>query len=106
MSWSARDWRQFIALTLLAAGNIPLTALLGWALWAVEHNPRNASALTLGLAIAGLIAADLLGVSAVLGRRTFRFKVGDAEIGASGEGAERLVARIEGGAQGGGHGVG
>lgn len=97
MSWTARDWRQFVALTLLAAAAIPLTILLGWALWIIQGNPRNAAALTLGLAVAGLIAADLLGVSAVLGRRTFRFKVGDAEIGATGEGAERLVGQLEGG---------
>ena len=99
MNWTARDWRQFVALTLLAAGAIPLTILLGWALWIIQANPRNGAALTLGLAVSGLIAADLLGVSAVLGRRTFRFKVGDAEIGATGEGAERLVGQLEGGAR-------
>lgn len=94
--WSARDWRQFVALTLLAAGNVPLSALLWVAIDAVDRNPRNGSALTLGLAIAGLIASDLIGVSAVLGRRTFKFKVGDAQIDATGGAADRVLNQVEG----------
>lgn len=93
--WSARDWRQFVALTLLAGGDIPLTLLLGWCIWIVAHQPRNGGALLLGLTICGLIATGRIGVSAVLGKRTFRFKVGDTEIGASGSGAERVLEKVE-----------
>lgn len=95
-SWTARDWRQFVALTLLAAGDFPLSFLLGWTLGIVSANPRNGAALTLGLGMIGLIAINRIGISAVLGRRTFRFKVGDAAIDASGGAAERVLDQAEG----------
>ncbi len=90
--WTARDCRQFVALTLLAAGAIPLTALEAGALWIVWQQPGNAKALMLGLAIAVLILVDLVCVGTVLGRRTFKIRVGDNEIDATGEDAERVLA--------------
>lgn len=93
--WAARDWRQFIALSLLAAGNVPLTFVLHEALTVVSANPRNAAALMLGAETGALIAINLIGLSAVLGRRTFKFKVGDQVIEAAGGGAERVLNKAE-----------
>lgn len=90
--WSARDCRQFVALSLLAAGNVPLTASLGFAQWTVWMAPGNAKAMLLGLAAAILIFVDLVCVGTVLGRRTFKIKVGDNQIDATGEDAERVLA--------------
>jgi len=95
-NWTARDWRQFVALTLLAAGDMPLTALLGWALWILWHQPRNGGTVMIAMGIVSLIAINRIGVSAVLGRRTFKFKVGDTVIDATGGAAERLIDRTEG----------
>jgi len=93
--WSARDWRQFVALSLLAAGNVPLTFVLHEALTVVTSNPRNAAALMLGVETGALIAINLIGLSAVLGRRTFKFKVGDQMVEATGGAAERVLNRAE-----------
>lgn len=90
--WSARDWRQFTALTLLALAAIPLTGVLAGALVVVYFQPRNAHAFGLGIAAAVLILTDLVGLSAILGRRTFRIRVGDNEINATGEDAGRVLA--------------
>lgn len=95
MKWTARDWRQFIATILLALANIPLTAALYWAQWTVRENPENDFAFWLGVCAAALIGACIIGLSAILGRRTFRFRVGDNEIEASGEDAERIMEQAE-----------
>lgn len=91
MSWSARDWRQFTALTLLALAAIPLTLILAGALIVVYVDPKNAKAFYLGLSTSGLILVDLVCLGAILGRRTFRFKVGDNEVEATGEDGERVL---------------
>lgn len=91
MSWSARDVRQFSALLLMALAAIPLTMVMASALYIVHLNPRNHDAFWLGQSAAALILADLLGLSAILGRRTFKFKVGSANVEATGEDAERIL---------------
>lgn len=91
MSWTARDWRQFTALTLLALAAIPLTLILAAALVVVYYQPHNAKAFYLGLATAALILVDLVCLGAILGRRTFRFRVGDNEVEATGEDGERVL---------------
>jgi len=91
MSWSARDWRQFSALLLMAVAAIPLTMVMAASLWIVQIDPRNHYAFWLGQSAAALIALDLLGLSAILGRRTFKFRVGDNEVEATGEDAERIM---------------
>lgn len=93
--WSARDWRQFIATILLAAAAIPLTGALYWAQWTVQHDRENDFAFWLGIAAAVLIAAIIIGLSAILGRRTFKFRVGENEMEATGEDAERVLERAE-----------
>lgn len=90
--WTARDWRQFTALTLLALAAVPLTAIIAAALLIVYQQPGNHYAFWLGQAAAGLILVDLLGLSAILGRRTFRLKAGSNEIEATGEDGERVLA--------------
>lgn len=91
MSWTARDWRQFVALSLLALSAIPLTAVMSIALYYVHMDARNTHAFWLGQSAAALILVDLVGLSAILGRRTFKFKVGNAEINATGEDAEKIL---------------
>lgn len=93
--WSARDWRQFVALILLSMAAVPLTGVLVYVLAILQANPANSNAFWLGVYTATLILADLIGVSAILGRRTFRFKVGDAEVHAEGEDADELMERAE-----------
>ena len=98
MKWTARDWRQFVALTLLAAGDIPLTMLLGYSLWILWQQPRNGGALTIALGIIGLIAVNRIGISAVLGRRKFNLTLpGGTRIEGSGEGMEQVVGKMESG---------
>ncbi|HWJ70939.1 MAG TPA: hypothetical protein VNS79_12940 [Sphingobium sp.] len=92
MSWNARDWRQFSALMLMALSAIPLTGIMAAALWVVHHVPRNHYAFWLGQSAAALIALDLIGLSAILGRRTFRIRVGDKELDMTGEEAERVLS--------------
>lgn len=89
--WTARDWRQSIALLLLSMAAIPLTGVVYYALWIVSYAPSNDNAFWIGIAAAGLILSDLIGVSAILGRRTFRFKVGDAEVHAEGEEGDAVL---------------
>lgn len=60
-------------------------------LWIVQIDPRNHYAFWLGQSAAVLIALDLLGLSAILGRRTFKFRVGNNEVEATGEDAERIM---------------
>lgn len=95
MSWTARDYRQMTALSLLALANIPLTIIMAAALVVVYLQPGNAKALYLGLAASALILVDLVCLGAILGRRTFKFRVGSNEISASGEDADRVMEQGE-----------
>lgn len=95
MKWTARDWRQFIATILLALANVPLTVALYAAQWTVRENPHNHYAFWMGICAAGLIGADIVGISAILGRRTFRFKVGENEMEASGEDADKIMEQAQ-----------
>lgn len=92
MSWTARDWRQFTALTLMSLGGIPLTGIIVGALVVVYHNPQNHYAFWIGIAAAVLLLTDHLGISAILGRRTFKIRVGDKELDMTGEDAERVLS--------------
>lgn len=93
--WTARDWRQFIATILMALAAVPLSAALYAAQWSVHVAPGNQFAFWLGQSAAALIAIDLVGLSAILGRRTFKFRVGENEMEATGEDAERVLDRAE-----------
>ena len=89
--WTARDWRQFSALLLMALAALPLTMVMAASLYIVKIDPRNHYAFWLGQSAAGLIALDLLGLSAILGRRTFKFQVGANSVEATGEDADRIM---------------
>lgn len=89
--WTARDWRQFVAIALLAAGNVPLTIVMGWAMGVVQWDPANARAERLGIAAAILIGINFFGLSAILGRRKFKIGVGDKTIELDGAEAERVL---------------
>lgn len=91
MSWTARDWRQFVALSLLALSMIPLTLVMSIALYYVHLDPGNRNAFWLGQSAAALVMVGLVGLSAILGRRTFKFKVGNAEVNATGEDGEKVL---------------
>lgn len=93
--WSARDWRQFSALLLMALAAIPLTMVMAASLWVVQTDPKNHYAFWLGQSAAALIAIDLLGLSAILGRRTFKFRVGGNEVEATGEEADKVMEKAE-----------
>ncbi len=77
---------------LMALAAIPLTMVMAASLWIVQMAPRNHYAFWLGQSAAALIALDLIGLSAILGRRTFRFKVGKNEIGATGDEGDRVLS--------------
>lgn len=89
--WSARDWRQYTALTLLALGAIPLTCISAGSRVIIYLQPHNSSALYLGLSNDLLVLVDLVCVGAILGRRTFKIKVGENEVNATGEDGERIL---------------
>ena len=93
--WTARDWRQFIATILLAVAAIPLTIALYWAQYTVQLDSENDFAFWLGISAAALIGAVIIGLSAILGRRTFKFRVGENEMEATGEDAERVLDHAE-----------
>lgn len=94
--WSPRDWRMLTGILMLGGGGIAMTALAGWALTIVAEksvSPWPAAYFGYGCLI--LIGIVLTGFSAILGRRTFKFRVGENEIEASGEEAERVMERGE-----------
>ncbi|MBO9580340.1 MAG: hypothetical protein J7498_05565 [Sphingobium sp.] len=91
MSWTARDWRQFTALTLLALAAIPLTLISAMSRVIIYLQPHNSFAFYLGLSNDVLILVDLVCVGTILGRRTFKIKVGDNEINADGGDGERVL---------------
>ncbi len=92
MSWTARDWRQFTALTLLALAAIPLTLIMAGALAVVYVDKSNVNAFWLGQAAALIILVDLICLSAILGRRTFKLKVAGNEVNLTGDDGERVLA--------------
>lgn len=95
-SWTPRDWRVFTGIVFLSLGGVACTAL-GWQaltlLAARSTSPWPVAYFAYGCLI--LIGIVLLGLSAILGRRTFKFRVGDNEVEATGEDAERVLDNVE-----------
>lgn len=94
--WTARDWRSLWAVLLLGGGGVAVTILAWRALDKVaakSASPWPVAYFAYGCLI--LIGIVLVGFSAVLGRRTFKFRVGDNELEATGEDAERVLDRVE-----------
>lgn len=95
-AWTARDWRMLVGILMLGGGGIAVTGLAGWSLTIVaEKSTSPWPAAYFGYACLGLIGIVLTGFSAILGRRTFKFRVGDNEMEATGEDAERVLDRSE-----------
>jgi hypothetical protein len=81
---------------MLGGGGISMTGLAAWALTIVaEKSASPWPAAYFGYGCLILIGIVLTGFSAILGRRTFRFRVGDNELEASGEDAERVLDKGE-----------
>lgn len=94
--WTPRDWRMLVGIAMLGGGGIATTGLAGWALTIVAEkstSPWPAAYFAYGCLV--LIGIVLTGFSAILGRRTFKFRVGDNELEAIGEDAERVMERAE-----------
>jgi len=95
-AWTARDWRMMLGILMLGGGGIAMSCLAGWALTIIAQkssSPWPAAYFGYGCLI--LIGIVLTGFSAILGRRTFKFRVGDNEIETTGEDAERVLERGE-----------
>lgn len=94
--WTARDWRSLIGIAMLGGGGIAVTALAWQALTiTAEKSSSPWPAAYFGYGCLILIGIVLTGFSAILGRRTFKFRVGDNELEASGEEAERVFERTD-----------
>lgn len=96
IGWTARDWRSLWAVLLLGGGGIATTALAWRALDKLTEkamSPWPIAYFAYGCLL--LIGIVLFGFSAILGRRTFKFRVGDNEMEATGEDADRVLERAE-----------
>lgn len=94
--WTARDWRALIGVAMLGGGGVAMTALAWRSLTVLAEksvSPWPVAYFAYGCLM--LIGIVLLGFSAILGRRVFKFRVGDNELEASGEEAERALDRAE-----------
>lgn len=96
-NWTARDWRQVIGVMALAGGGVSVTVLAGFALQILaEKSVTPWPAAYFGFGCLILIGIVLTGFSAILGRRTFKFRVGDNEIEATGQSAEDVMESVDG----------
>lgn len=94
--WTPRDWRALIGVAMLGGGGIAVTALAWQALTiTAEKSTSPWPAAYFGYGCLVLIGIVLTGFSAILGRRTFKFRVGDNELEATGEEAERALNHAE-----------
>lgn len=94
--WSARDWRAFMGVMMLGGGGIAVTVLAWRALTITAEkstSPWPAAYFAYGCLI--LIGVVLTGFSAILGRRTYKLRVGDKELEMTGEEAERVLGEVE-----------
>lgn len=96
MHWSPRDLRALIGVAMLGGGGIAVTVLAWKSLDAMAEkstSPWPVAYFAYGCLV--LIGVVLTGFSAILGRRTFKFRVGDNEVETTGEEADKLLERAE-----------
>ena len=87
--WSARDWRRMTALVALCGSGVAMTVLAGWALWlTAQRSPGPWPTTYIAFGALGIILAAVTGLSAILGRRTYKAKIGGATIESTGEPGE------------------
>lgn len=85
-TWTARDWRRMVGIVFLGGGGIAVTALAWHSLTLLaerSQSPWPVAYFAYGLLV--LIGIVLTGLSAILGRRTFRLKVGGNTVETVGE---------------------
>lgn len=91
-AWTARDWRRMVGIVFLGAGGVAVTVLAWRALTLLAEkstSPWPVAYFAYGLLV--LIGIVLTGLSAILGRRTFKLKVGGNTVESVGEdAADRL----------------
>lgn len=91
-TWSARDWRALVGIVMLGGGGIAVTGLAWLALTLLAQRSTTPwPAAYFGYGCLVLIGIVLTGFSAILGRRTFKFKVGDNEVETTGEEADKIL---------------
>lgn len=105
--WSPRDWRQMLGIILLGMGGVASTGVCVFAIYALWHMPEpvvealhsreNAKWIGwIGLIGGALgIIIVLTALSTILGRRTYRLKVGEHEAIMAAEDAERVFGQSE-----------
>ncbi|UZW55569.1 hypothetical protein NUH86_01820 [Sphingobium sp. JS3065] len=84
--WSASDWRRLIGIVFLGAGGVACTVIAGSALTVIaEKSSSPWPAAYFGYGCLVLIGIVLTGLSAILGRRTFKLKLGGNTVESLGE---------------------
>lgn len=96
--WTARDWRRMVGIVFLGAGGVACT-IIAWLalslLAAKSPGPWPVAYFAYGCLV--LIGIVLTGLSAILGRRTFKLRVGGNTMESVGEEAvDRLQDKIGG----------
>lgn len=84
--WTPRDWRRMLALAALSGSGVAMTALAGWALWLTAQRsagPWPTAYIAFGCL--GIILAAVTGLSAILGRRTFKATIAGTSIETGGD---------------------
>lgn len=96
MKWTPRDLRALVGIIMLGGGGIAVTVLAWKSLTILaEKSTTPWPAAYFGYGCLVLIGVVLTGFSAILGRRTFKFRVGENEIEASGEEADKILERAQ-----------
>jgi hypothetical protein len=95
--WTARDWRRMVGILLLGIGGVACTLIAWRALTLLaEKSPGPWPVAYFAYGCLVLIGIVLTGLSAILGRRTFKLKVAGNEVETLGEdAADRLDDAIE-----------
>jgi hypothetical protein len=90
--WTARDWRRMAGILFLGLGGIVVTILAWRSLTLLAEKSRSpwpVAYFAYGTLV--LIGIVLTGLSAILGRRTFKLKVGPNTVESVGEDAADRV---------------
>jgi len=95
--WTPRDWRRMVGILFLGAGGVACTAVAWRALTLLadkSSGPWPIAYFAYGCLV--LIGIVLTGLSAILGRRTFKLRVAGSTVETMGEEtADRVQDRLE-----------
>ena len=85
-AWTASDWRRLIGIVFLGADGVACTIIAWVALtFMAEKSTSPWPAAYFGYGCLVLIGIVLTGLSAILGRRTFKLKIGGNTVESLGE---------------------